>query len=78
MTRDEIKELVENAIILEGYDDCIVGVTEEFGVGNRILYSRDKILQKLRQDMSEEDAVEFYYYNIVGGYFGEQNPIFLV
>ena len=78
MNREEIKELIENAIILDGYDDCIVGVTEEFGIGNRILYSRDKILEKLRLDMSEEDAIEFYYYNIVVGYFGENNPIFLV
>ena len=78
MNREEIKELIENAIILDGYDDCIVGVTEEFGIGNRILYSRDKILEKLRLDMSEEDAIEFYYYNIVGGYFVENNPIFLV
>ena len=27
--------------------------------------------------MSEDDAVEYYYYNIVGGYFGTQNPIFI-
>ena len=78
MTRDEVEELYEGAILLEGFDDCIVGVTEEFGNGIRILYSRDKILENLKEEMTEEEANEFYYYNIVGGYFGERNPLFLV
>ena len=30
------------------------------------------------EDMSEEDALEYYQFNILGGYFGEQNPVFLV
>jgi len=29
------------------------------------------------EDMSEEDAEDFYYYNILGLYAGEQNPVFL-
>jgi len=78
MTREELNELAEGAILLDGFDDCVVGVTESFGEGIRILYSRDKILELLQKDMTEEDAIEYYYYNIVGGYFGEQNPIFLV
>ena len=45
MTREEVNELAEWAILLEGFDDCIVGVTESFGEGIRILYSRDKILE---------------------------------
>ena len=27
--------------------------------------------------MTEEEAVDYYYFNMVGGYFGERNPIFL-
>jgi hypothetical protein len=77
MTIEEVNELAEGAILLDGYDDCIVGVTEEFGNETRILYSREKIINKLKNDMSEEDALEFYYYNIIGGYFGERNPIFI-
>ena len=29
------------------------------------------------EDMTEEDAIEHYYYNIVGGHFGVQNPLFI-
>jgi hypothetical protein len=77
MTREEINELAEGAILLDGFDDCIIGITEEFGNGPRILYSKEKIINKLMEDMSEEESLEYFDFNIVGGYFGEQNPIFL-
>lgn len=78
MTKEEVEELAEGAILLDGFDDCITGVVEEFDNGVRILYSRDKILESLQKDMSYEDALEYYYYNIVGGHFGERNPLFLL
>ena len=78
MTIDEINELAEGAILLDGFDDCIIGITEEFGNGPRILYSKEKIINKLMEDMSEEESLEYFDFNIIGGYFGEQNPIFLI
>jgi hypothetical protein len=27
--------------------------------------------------MTEEEADEYFYFNMVGGHFGERNPIFL-
>ena len=47
MTIHDVNELAEGAILLTGFDDCIVGITEEFGGDTRILYSRDKIIEKL-------------------------------
>ena len=75
-----IHEFAEGAIILDGLDEAIVGITEEFGTGRRILYSKDKILDILmkRDLMTYSEAEEFYDYNIFGLYAGEQNPVFLV
>jgi hypothetical protein len=75
-----IHEFAEGAIILDGLDEAIVGITEEFGTGRRILYSKDKILDILmkRDLMTYSDAEEFYDYNILGLYAGEQNPVFLI
>ena len=75
-----IHEFAEGAIILDGLDEAIVGITEEFGNGRRILYSKDKILDILmrRDSMTHSEAEEFYDYNILGLYAGEQNPVFLV
>jgi hypothetical protein len=75
----DINEYAEGAILLDGLEPAIVGVTDEFGVGRRILYSKDKIIQILqeRDGMTWDEAEEFFDYNIIGGYFGEQNPVFL-
>jgi hypothetical protein len=78
LTREVINELAEGAIILEGFDDCIVGISEEFGKGPRLIYSKNKIIHSLMVGIDYEEALDYYYYNILGGYFGEQNPIFLL
>jgi len=78
--KDDINEYAEGAVILDGFDDAIIGIVEEFGNGPRLLYSKEKILTILcnRDEMSIEDAEDFYGYNIVGLYAGEQNPVFLI
>jgi hypothetical protein len=75
----DLHEYAEGSILLDGLETAIVGIVEEFGNGNRILYSKTKILYILqkRDDMTYEEAEEFYDYNIIGGYFGERNPVFL-
>ena len=78
--KDYINEIAEGAIILDGLDDAIIGVIEEFGRDNRILYSKNKIIEILseRDAMNWEEAEEFYGYNILGLYAGEQNAVFLI
>lgn len=75
----DIDEYAENAVLLVGLEDAIIGVVEEFGNGPRILYSKDKIINILieRDGMDELEAIEFYDFNILGLYTGEQNPLFL-
>ena len=75
----DMDEYAEGAILLTDLEDCIIGVVEEFGTGRRILYDRNKIIKKLQERdlMTEEEAEEFYDYNILGLYAGEQNPVFL-
>ena len=76
---EDIHEMAEGAIILDGLDGAIIGITEEFGMDIRILYSVNKILDILTNDgaIDYEEALEYYYYNIVGGHFGQRNPILL-
>jgi len=78
MTIEEIEEQAEGAIILDGLNDAIMGIAEEFGNGYRIVYSKSKIFQILmnRDGMTEEESIEFYEYNILGLYASPQNPIF--
>ena len=76
MNKHYLFEQAEGSIILDGFDDCLIGIAEEFGNGPRLIYSKDRIIHKLREDMTEEEAYEYYDYNILGGYFGEQGPVF--
>lgn len=75
----DIDEYAEGAVLLDGLESAIVGIVEEFGNGNRILYSKQKILNILQERdlMTMGEAEEFYDYNIIGLYAGEQNAVFL-
>lgn len=75
----DIESYCEGAIKLDGLDDAIVGIVEDFH-GPRILYSKEKILKILQERdlMTEEESEEFYDFNILGLYAGEQNPVFLI
>jgi hypothetical protein len=75
----DINEYAEGAVLLDGFEEAIVGIVEEFGNGRRILYSKPKILSILceRDLMTMGEAEEFYDYNIIGLYAGEQNAVFL-
>lgn len=75
----DIDSYAEGAVLLTGLEDAIVGVVEEFGNGRRMLYSKQRILEILceRDGMTVSEAEEFYDYNILGLYAGEQNAVFL-
>ena len=62
---------------MDGFDDAIVG--EAIQAHNRFLvYDKSKILLLLQRDMSEEDAEEYFDYNIAGAYVGEGTPAIMV
>lgn len=74
----DINEYAEGAVILSDLDNAIIGIVEDFN-GRRILYSKTKILNILmvRDGMTMDEAEEYYDYNILGLYAGDQNPVFL-
>ena len=80
MSNSNIHQIIEQYpdetfIVADGFDEAIIGVDEEHG---RIVYDIDQVITILmRDDMSMDDAYDFYYYNIVGAYVGENTPIFV-
>lgn len=67
----------DESVVLDGFDDCVTTVVESIH-GRHIVYSQSKVIRKLmeRDGMDREEAVEFYHYNILGGYYGEMTPMF--
>jgi hypothetical protein len=75
----DLDEYAEGAVMLDGFEDCIIGVVEEFGNGRRLLYDKQKMINKLCSEdlMTEQEAEEFFDYNILGLHVSEQNAVFL-
>lgn len=61
------------------FDEAIIGVGEFFSSEMRVTYSYEKVLDVLmtKQEMTYDEAVEWYYYNILGSYLDENMPIFV-
>lgn len=65
-------------LFLNGYDDCIVGIMERFGMESIVCYDYDKFIQQMvSEGMSYDEAVEFYGFNTIGAWMGDKTPCFL-
>lgn len=84
-----MEEIGEDALLMDGFDDCIIGYVEQFGRPPITLYDRDKVIQRLMDDFAADNpheneaglsimAWEWYEYNMIGGYVGEYTPAFAV
>jgi len=62
----------ETFLIADGFDQAVIGVDIH---SMRLIYSVSKCIEILEEDMSTEDAIEHFDYNVSGAYVGEQTPI---
>tara|TARA_R100001594_G_C3988094_1_gene251748 strand:- start:52 stop:309 length:258 start_codon:yes stop_codon:yes gene_type:complete len=82
MSIEEIKHYItqhnDEALFADGFEDALIGVGVIF---NRSLATYDMrkcidILMK-RDGMTEEEAVEYFEFNVTGAYVGENTPVFV-
>ena len=73
-----IQDNYPDVLIADGFDKAIMGIVERFGMNPVVLYNKNKCINIMikRDGMTEEEAIEFYYYNIVGAYMGDYTPCF--
>lgn len=72
-----LKEEYPDVMTMDGYDDAIIGVVERIGL-EVVCYDLNKVIEILmKQGMNEEDAWEWYQFNMVGSWVGEKTPVFL-
>lgn len=93
MTYEEFTVENPDVIIFEEFKDAIIGYCERINLGPVITYDKDKIIEILASEMivDENDleegqtiedkkyelAVEYFDFNIIGGWLGEYTPIFI-
>lgn len=69
---------MSDTLVADGFDEAIIGIGRQFNK-NLVIYDEDKCIQILmeRDGMSEEEAIEFFEFNVVGAYVGEYTPIYV-
>lgn len=65
----------EAVILVDGLDDAFIGCTPD-GVA---VYNIDRCLEIIAEDdnLTIEDAVEYFEYNVSGAFVGEKTPLFI-
>ena len=62
----------EEFLKADGFDEAIIGVDINKFI---LIYSIRKCLEILQEDMSYEDALEYFNYNVSCAYVGDKTPI---
>ena len=77
---DRIGEFLDQfaleTLVADGFDDAILGVIVD--EHSRVVYDAYKCVDILIESgMTEEEAQEYFDYNVAGAYMGEKTPLFL-
>jgi len=66
-------------LLADGFDDALLGVGMRCGQRDVAVYDLSKIIDILmkRDGLSEEEAWEHADFNILGGWVGEETPMFV-
>jgi len=76
--KEEISEINEDALFADGFEEALIGVCYRFGTNPLATYNKEKIFEILMRDgMNYDEAVEYFEYNIIGSWVGENTPVFL-
>ena len=76
--KDIICEYNEESMLADGFDDAVIGMVDGFAENPVVLYDKDKCIDILCEDMPREEAVEYFNFNIMGAYVGDNPPKFAV
>jgi len=78
VNRKEIEEKYEDEKMLfaDGFDKAIIGVAHIHS--KRIVaYDTKKCIKILMKDMTHNEAVEYFDFNVAGSYVGDYTPAFI-
>jgi len=74
--QEYLENAEENALTADGFDDCVIGLAYQFNQP-LVIYSKQKIITQLMKDMSGEEALEYFDFNMAGAYMGDSTPLFM-
>lgn len=79
MLSDWMLESYPDMVRFDGFDDAMIGVCARIGQETIIAYDYEKCVMILinEHDMTREEAVEYFDFNVAGTYAGEHTPCFI-
>jgi len=80
MTNDEISDYIENAtdapvLLADNLDEAFIGLAIE-EEPPRAVYSIEKCINKLAEEMPYDEASEYFWFNVAGAQ-GDGFPLFI-
>lgn len=67
----------EEVILADGLEEAFIGIARQFGKPFAV-YSKAKTLEvMMSHDMTEEEALEFFTFNVEGAFVGDHTPAFM-
>ena len=79
---DKVNDMLyddENVMLADGFEDAFLGVARQFNSPPFAVYDRNKCIEILtEQGMEEDEAEEYFSFNVEGAYVGESTPAFMV
>lgn len=79
MTPEEIADINPEALLCDGFDEAIIGMAQRINLGPVVAYDVDKMLDIMveRDGMTYEEAMEYFDFNILGAWMGENTPVYI-
>ena len=61
----------------ERFEPAILGIAHRFGMQPIVAYDYRKVIEIFAEDMSHEEAQEYFDFNVIGAWVGDGTPIFI-
>jgi hypothetical protein len=84
--RQYLAEFDEELLCADGFDDAILGICQRACSSDVVAYDRDRCIEiiiersrpsELTDEEAYEEAVEYFEFNVVGAWSGENTPVFI-
>ena len=74
---DLLKDIDEDILRADGVEEALIGYVERAGIPIIACYDKAKCIDILMKDMNADEAVEHFYFNVLGSYVGDYTPCFI-
>ena len=81
----QMEDYNPDALYADGFEEAIIGVGGQYGSKTVVIYDKEKCIEILEKQFSQEkgcedpylEAVDYFGYNTECAYVGENTPIFM-